>query len=140
MKPRSFPTALAAVLLTAALGTAGCGGSDAKISADDATAAVAKAAGVKLKPDDVPADAKKQGLKASSSNTTTASTDQQMVFVFTLKDADTVGKLKGSLSKAVPAGGGLAKVFSHENVVVIYGAIGKDDRSAQVRKAVEALS
>lgn len=143
MQRPTHKTALAAVLLslTAALGAAGCGGSDSgAISADEATAAVSKAAGVTLKADKVPDAAKKEGLKASASNSSTAAKDSQLIFVFTLKDADTVGKLKDGLKNAVPTSSAAKiELISHENVVVIYGAV-TEDHSAAVRKAVNALS
>jgi hypothetical protein len=143
MRRPTHKTALAAVLITAtaAFGAAGCGGSDSgAISSDDATTAIAKAAGVTLKADKIPGDAQKEGLKASASNTTTAGKDQQMVFVFTLKDNDTVGKLKDGLKNVVPAGSAAdIKVLTHENIVVIYGNVGKD-RSADVQKALDGLS
>jgi hypothetical protein len=129
---------LALPILLTAVAVVGCGSSDAtpKISADAATSAVERAADVELTAGTVPDDAAKQGLVAMASNTATASADGQIVFVFTLKDGDTVGKLSDQLKASVPAGP--AQVMTRENVVVVYGATGAD-HAAAVRTALDRL-
>ena len=49
-------------------------------------------------------------------------TDKQIVFLFTLKDAATLVKLKGEL-KAMPGTSG-AKAITNKNIMVLYGDIG----------------
>ena len=80
-------------------------------------------------------DAKDQGLLQAYSNAQTASGDKQIVFVFTLKDSDTVNKLRDQLAGSVT---GPAKVITHENVLVVYGATGVD-YAADVRSKLDAL-
>jgi PBP1b-binding outer membrane lipoprotein LpoB len=129
-------SALAAVAALALL-AAGCGSSgEPAVSAATANAAVAKAAGVRLTQAKLPDEAAKQGLQSAASNSATASDDGQLVFVFTLDDAGKVDKLSGELRDSV--GSGAAQLFTHENVVVVYGAVGSDHGKA-VRAALEGL-
>lgn len=133
--PRRTPL-LTLPLLAAAL-AAGCGGSDAPtVAAADAQSAVERAAKIRLATTDVSSQAKDEGLLAAASNAATATTDKQIAFVFTLKDAGTVDKLRGKLASSVPGGG--VKVLTHANVVVVYGATGSDHTGA-VTTAVQSL-
>ena len=129
-------TKLALSLATVALVASGCGGSKAKVDAGAAQAAVEKASGVTLKETPVPSDAAKEGLQKAFSNQTTAAADKQIVLLFTLKDQGTLDKVKAQLKKSVP--GTDVKLFTHENLVVVYGAAGTDT-SAKIKTAVEAL-
>jgi hypothetical protein len=139
MRNRPLLALVAASAASAAL-AAGCGSSSSSsssISGDDAKAAVEKAAAIHLASTAVPGDAKKQGLTAAYSNASTAAADKQFVFVFTMKDAGTLSKLKGQLKDSLPSGSA-ASVVTHENVMVVYGAIGSDHLAA-VKSAVNAL-
>lgn len=122
-----------------ALMVAGCGSSSsspsAAIGGADAKAVVEHAAHVQLASMPVPKDAKGQGLLQAYSNAQTASGDKQIVFVFTLKDSDTVDKLRDQLAGSVP---GPAQVITHENVLVVYGATGVD-HAAAVKSTLTAL-
>jgi hypothetical protein len=144
MTPRAL-LPLLAVLVPIAI--AGCGGGGGSSSSSDAVApstaksTVEQAAGVKLATFPVPADAKKEGLQALYSNSTSFAGDKQIVFVFDVKDSDTLNKLKGSLLNAQalqPAGvKAKLKILTHKNIAVVYGAIGNDhysDVSAAVNK------
>lgn len=140
MRNRPLLALVAASAASAAL-AAGCGSSSSSssssISGSDAKAAVEKAAALHLASTAVPGDAKKQGLTAAYSNASTAAKDKQFVFVFTMKDAGTLNRLKGQLKDSLPSGSA-ASVVTHENVMVVYGAIGTDHLAA-VKSAVNAL-
>jgi hypothetical protein len=133
--------ALVAASAASAAFAAGCGSSSSSssssISGGDAKAAVEKAAAIHLASTSVPGDARKQGLTAAYSNASTAATDKQFVFVFTMKDAGTLNRLKGQLKDSLPASSP-ASVVTHENVMVVYGQLGNDHLAA-VKSAVNGL-
>jgi hypothetical protein len=142
MHGRHLSLSLAVLGATAAL-AAGCGGSDesggassGSVTAADAEAAVAKAASVKMVETPLPDKAKEEGLESISTNSGTSATDKQIIFLFTVKDAGTLGKLKGELSKTPGTSG--AKVITKKNVMVLYGDIGSN-HCPEVESAIDAL-
>lgn len=129
---------LATLLSAATAGVVGCGGSDGPtIAGSDASAAVAKAAGVRLTEVQVPDEVRDEGMETSFSNTATAASDKQVIFVFALDDASKVDDAADELKSSVAAGE-TVELFTRGNVVVVYGAAGKD-RAKAVQAAVEAL-
>jgi hypothetical protein len=139
MSTRRPASIFLAALLAGAVAIAGCGGSSSSgTSAADAKAAVEKAAGVKLTAFDIPnaGEAKKEGLEGAYSNAKTAIADKQAVFLFTVKDADTLNKVKDSLKSFDSTG--KTKILSHDNVAVVYGAIG-NDHSSDIQTALNGL-
>lgn len=129
-------TRLSLVLAIVALAASGCGGDKSKVDAGDASAAIAKAAGVKLTETTVPKDAAKEGLDKAYSNQATAAADKQLVLLFSVKDKGTLDKIKKQLKKSVP--GNDVKLYTHENLVVVYAAAGTDT-SAKVKAALDDL-
>ena len=130
---RSIAIAIAA---TAALALAACG-SEAEPSVEPATAKaqVERAAHVTLAADAVPGDAREEGMRASFSNTATAAEDKQAVALFVMKDAEVADEVSDRLRASGPKSG---QLIVHGPVMVMYAAAG-NDRSAAVRRAVEAL-
>jgi hypothetical protein len=135
---RSLIAVLAATA-TATVALAACG-SDGNAGASTITAHAAKAsversARVQLVPQEVPAEARDQGLKSAFSNAATTAEDRQAVVVFLLKDAGVTDKVSDLVRGSVPEP---SRLIVHENVMVVYGAAGRD-RAAQVENAVKAL-
>jgi hypothetical protein len=138
MRNRPLLALTATAVATAAL-AAGCGsGGSGGVSGDDAKAAVEKAASIHLSSTSMPGDAKKQGLTNAYSNASSAASDKQFVFVFTMKDSGKLDKLKGQLKDSLAGASNAANVITHKNVMVVYGAIGNDHLAA-VKSAVNAL-
>ena len=136
MPPKLLSTAVAAAGI--AVLAAGCGSSSSSSSTIDASAAkaaVERAAHVRLSDAPVPGDARDQGLEKAFSNAGTAAADKQIVFLFALKDGDTVQKLKDELTGSVP---GAAKLMTHENLVVVYGSTGADHAS-DIKTTIDGL-
>ena len=132
-------TILAALAATAALSLAACG-SDSDNASGASTAAVKasveQAAGVQLAASPIPEQARKQGLTGSFSNEASLVEDEQVVFLFTVKDADTAGHVKDMVRTMVPPG---SKVFVNDTVLVLYASSGDQDHGAAVEQAVKAL-
>lgn len=129
--------AVPAVLAVVALGA--CGSAEdsetSKVTPADAKASVERAADVKLAPEPVPAEARKEGLAAQFTNTSTVVKDKQAVAVFVMKDADVAGEVSDRVRKSAPKA---ARLISHGKVVVVYAPAGTD-RAAAIERAVEAL-
>ena len=125
--------------LVAAVALAACGSSQepdaAKVSPAAAKASVERAAHVKLASEPVPAEARKEGMTASFSNTATVVKDKQAVAVFVLKDADVASEVSKRVRASAPDS---ARLISHGQVLVVYAAAGTD-RAAAVERAVETL-
>jgi hypothetical protein len=130
-------TAVPAVLAVAvALGACGSAGDASEaITAQAAKAGVERSAKLTLSPQDVPTEARDQGLEAAYSNAATAIEDGQAVAVFVVKDAGVADKVGDLVRGSVPEH---SRLIVKENVMVVYAAAGKD-RSAQIQKAVDAL-
>ena len=128
---------LAVVAASAAMPVATCGsGADASApSAASVKATVEQAAHVKLVASPIPDDAAAQGLTASFSNRPDVAKDKQAVFLFTVKDADTAGKVAEQVRGMVPGG---SKLIVDDNVIVLYASTGKD-RGSDIEQAVKAL-
>ena len=128
---------LAVVAASAALSLAACGsgGDTSAPPAASVKATVEHAAHVKLVAAPIPDDAAKQGLTASFSNGPDVAKDKQVVFLFTVKDANTAGKVAEQVRGMVPAG---SKLIVDENVIVLYASTGKD-RGNDIERAVKAL-
>jgi hypothetical protein len=127
------PAVIAAVAFSA------CGSSGepeaSKISPAAAKASVERAAHVKLASEPVPADARKEGMTASFSNTATVVKDKQAVAVFVMKDADVASEVSERVRKSAPES---ARLIARGKVLVVYAAAGTD-RGAAVERAVETL-
>jgi hypothetical protein len=125
--------------LVAAVALAACGSSQepdtSKVSPAAAKASVERAAHVKLASEPVPAEARKEGMTASFSNTATVVKDKQAVAVFVLKDADVASEVSKRVRASAPDS---ARLISHGQVLVVYAAAGTD-RAAAVERAVETL-
>lgn len=125
--------------VVAAVALAACGSSQepdaAKVSPAAAKASVERAAHVKLASEPVPAEARKEGMTASFSNTATVVKDKQAVAVFVLKDADVASEVSKRVRASAPDS---ARLISHGQVLVVYAAAGTD-RAAAVERAVETL-
>jgi hypothetical protein len=124
--------------ITAALVVTACGGSDGTpaVTADAAKAGVERAAGIKLTPVDLPAEAAEQGLKASYTNAATVAKDKQVIALFVVKNANVADEVADQVRPTVPAGG---KLIVDGNVMVVYANAGGDDHAADLTKAVQAL-
>ena len=134
---RSLTTVLAA---TATLALAACGaGQDPGATTITARTPPRRASsarrGLKLVPQEVPGEARDQGLKSAFSNAATAAEDRQAVVVFLLKDAGVTDKVSDLVRGSVPEP---SRLIVNENVMVVYAAAGRD-RAAQVENAVKAL-
>ena len=124
------------IALAAALAACGSeGGQTSAISAQAAKQSVERSAHIKLAPQEIPADAREQGLKTAYSNVATVMKDGQAVFLFLLKDANVADKVNDLVEDSVPQS---SRLIVNENVMVVYSPAGKD-RTAQVKRAVEAL-
>ena len=125
--------------LVAAVALGACGSSEepeaSKVSPAAAKASVERAAHVKLASEPVPAEARKEGMTASFSNTATVVKDKQAVAVFVLKDADVASEVSKRVRASAPDS---ARLISHGQVLVVYAAAGTD-RAAAVERAVETL-
>ena len=125
--------------LVAAVALAACGSSQepdaSKVSPAAAKASVERAAHVKLASEPVPAEARKEGMTASFSNTATVVKDKQAVAVFVLKDADVASEVSKRVRASAPDS---ARLIAHGQVLVVYAAAGTD-RAAAVERAVETL-
>ncbi|EHN09382.1 hypothetical protein PAI11_38020 [Patulibacter medicamentivorans] len=84
----------------------------------------------------VPDDAKDDGVERAYSNQSTAAKDGQIIMLFVLDEAGKAGEVAKQLRGSVP--GESVQLFTHRNVVVVYGATGTDRKDA-VRIAVERL-
>jgi hypothetical protein len=127
---------LAAVAASVALSFAACGSDDTSApSAASLKATVEQAAHVKLVASPIPDEAAKQGLTASFSNEPDVAKDKQVVFLFTVKDANTAGKVSEQVRGMIPGG---SKLIVDDNVIVLYATAGKD-RGADIERAVKAL-
>jgi hypothetical protein len=129
---------LAVVAASAALSLAACGSGSGDTSAPSAAsvkATVEQAAHVKLVASPIPDAAAKQGLTASFSNEPDVAKDKQVVFLFTVKDANTAGKVAEQVRGMVPGG---SKLIVDDNVIVLYASAGKD-RGDDIEQAVKAL-
>jgi len=127
---------LVIVAAAAVLSFAACGSGDASApSAASVKATVEQAAHVKLVASPIPAQAAKQGLTASFSNEPDVAKDKQVVFLFTVKDADTAGNVAEQARGMVPGG---SKLIVDDNVIVLYASTGKD-RGDDIEQAVKAL-
>ena len=133
---RFIPATLAVV---AALALGACGSSEepaaSKVTPEAAKARVERAAHVKLKADPVPSEARKQGLRATYSNTATVVRDKQAVALFVMKDADTAGEVTKRVRGTAPKS---ARLIAHGPILVVYAAAGAD-RADAVEQAVESL-
>ena len=131
---------VAVPLVALATAVAACGsGNDAQtsaISAQAAKASVEKSAHIKLAPQQVPAEAREEGLKSAFSNTGTAIKDGQAVVLLLLEDGDVAGKVGDYLKGSVPEP---SRLIVKDNVMVVYAPVGGKDRTAQVERAVKAL-
>ena len=126
--------------VAAAVALGACGSSEdtetsSKVTPAAAKASVERAAHVKLASEPVPADARKEGMTASFSNTATVVKDKQAVAVFVMKDADVASEVSERVRKTAPKS---ARLIAHDKVLVVYAAAGTD-RAAAVERAVEAL-
>ena len=130
-------TILAALAATAALSLAACGADEASgPSTASIKASVEQAAGVKLAASPIPEQARTQGLTASFSNEASIVEDEQVVFLFKVKDADTAGHVKDMVRQMVPPG---SKLIVNDTVLVLYASSGDQDHGAAVEQAVKAL-
>jgi hypothetical protein len=126
--------AVPVIALAAAL--AACGsGEESGITADAAKTTVERSAHVHLAPQDVPAEAREQGLESAYSNAATVAKDRQAVMVFLLEDAGVADKVGELVRGSVPEP---SRLIVKDNVMVVYASAGKD-RADQVEQAVEAL-
>jgi len=132
-------TILAALAATAALAFAACGSDEPSGPSGPSTASlkasVEQAAHVKLVASPIPAEARAQGLTASFSNEADVAKDEQVVFLFVVKDDKTAGKVSEQVRGMVPGG---SKLIVDDNVIVLYASTGKD-RAGAVEQAVKAL-
>jgi hypothetical protein len=123
----------------AAVALAACSSDEDKgagtISAQAAKTTVERSGRLQLAPQQVPAEAREQGLEAAFSNAATAVRDRQAVAVFLLEDAGVADEVGALVRDSVPQP---SRLIVNDNVLVVYAAAGKD-RAAQVEKAVEAL-
>jgi hypothetical protein len=126
--------ATAAAVTLAACGS-GEGPSATAITAKAAKASVERSARIALAPQEVPAEAREQGLASAFSNAATAAEDRQAAFVFLLEDAGVADEVSDLVRDSVPES---SQLIVNDNVMVVYAAAGKD-RGAQVEKAVKAL-
>lgn len=135
-----FRRIAAVPLVVLATALAACGTADdaktSAISAQAAKASVEKSAHIKLAPQQVPADARDQGLKTAYSNTSTAIKDGQAVVLLLLEDADVADRVRDYMKGSVPEP---SRLIVNDNVMVVYAPVGGKDRTAQVERAVEAL-
>jgi len=144
MTPRALLPFLAVVVTIAIAGCGGGGGggnSSSTIDPNTAKTTVENAASVKLTAIPVPDEAQKEGLQGMYANTSSIVGDKQVVFVFDVKDSDTLNQLKKSLinEKALQPAGVQTKlkILTHKNMAVVYGAVGNDhysDITAAVNK------
>ena len=129
-------TILAALAAAAALSFAACGSEEPSgPSTASIKSSVEQAAHVKLVASPIPAQARDQGLTGSFSNEPSIVKDQQVVFLFTVKDAKTAGQVSTMVRDMVP---GDSELFVNDNVLVLYATSGKD-HGAAIEKAVKAL-
>ena len=129
-------TILAALAAAAALSFAACGSDEPSgPSTASLKASVEQAAHVKLVASPIPEEARKQGLTAWFSNEPDVAKDKQVVFLFTVKDEATAGKVSEQVRGMVPGG---SKLIVDDNVIVLYASTGKD-RAGAVEQAVKAL-
>ncbi len=130
---------IAAALAAAAVATAftACGSDDTSsgVKPETAKSSVERAAKLKLAAEELPAEARDEGLVAAYSNSATAVDDKQVVGLFVMKDEKVAGKVGDLVRGTAPRG---AKLYVHDEVMVVYAAAGKDRGSAVVR-AVKAL-
>ena len=134
-----FRRIAAVPLVVLATALAACGAQDdaeSAISAQAAKASVEKSAHIKLAPQQVPADARDQGLKTAYSNTSTAIKDGQAVVLLLLEDADVADRVRDYMKGSVPEP---SRLIVKDNVMVVYAPVGGKDRAAQVERAVKAL-
>jgi hypothetical protein len=110
-------------------------GQKAAARIDVAKTTVEQAAHVKLAAETLPADARKEGLRASFSNAATAVKDKQVVGLFVVKDADLAEKVSAKVRQSAPK---TAKLIVDGNVMVVYAPAG-ENRFAAVKRAVNAL-
>jgi hypothetical protein len=136
--PKNSRKLLALAGVAAALVATACGGSDGPpaVTADAAKAGVERAAGIKLTPVDLPAEAADQGLKASYTNAATVAKDKQVVALFVVKNASVADEVADQVRPTVPSGG---KLIVDGNVMVVYANAGGDGHAAELTKAVQAL-
>ena len=129
----------AAALIVSTVTLAACGTENRSaptgITAQAAKASVERSARLKLAPQDIPVDARGQGLRSAFSNAATVVRDRQAVTVFLMRDAEVADKVGELVRDSVPQP---SRLIVNDNVMVVYAAAGKN-RGAQVEKAVEAL-
>jgi hypothetical protein len=134
--PRTTIVALvaASAAALAACGS-GTGGGAASVRPETAKQRIERAAHVRLAPQDVPGEAREQGLAASYSNAPTAVEDGQVVALFVMRDADVAGEVSDMVRASAPKS---AELMVNDEVMVVYAAAG-EDRAASVKRAVDAL-
>jgi hypothetical protein len=130
-----FTAIPAALAVAVALGACGSGDEAGGVSAQDARSVVERSAKIQLAAEQVPAEAREEGLDSMFSNAATAAKDGQAVAVFMLESAGVADKVRDLVGGSVPES---SKVIVHDNVMVVYAPAGKD-RGAQVERAIEAL-
>ena len=123
---RSPTLALAA---TAALALAACGGSASRPASRPTPPRLDRARrGLQLTAEQVPAEARDQGLRASYSNAATAVKDKQVVGLFVMKNADVADDVADLVRGSAPKS---ARLIRHGEVMVVYAPAGSD-RGAEV--------
>lgn len=134
---KSITVTLAA---TVAVALAACGagqdsGASSSATPETAKTRVERAAQLRLAAEPIPAEARKQGLRAAYSNTATAVKDKQIVGLFVMKDADVADEVSDMVRGSAPKS---ARLIVNGNVMVVYAATGADHATA-VENAVKAL-
>ncbi len=129
-------TTLALAAAAASLALAACGSGDSSgVTPEAAKATIEHAAGLQLTAENVPAQARDQGLRASYSNAATAVKDKQVVGLFVMNNADVADDVADLVRGSAPKS---ARLIRHGEVMVVYAAAGSD-RGAEVKRAVEEL-
>jgi hypothetical protein len=133
---RNITVTLAA---TVAVALAACGSDEetgtSAVKPETAKTLVERAAQVELAADAIPEVARKQGLRASYSNATTAVKDEQVVALFVMKDAGVADKVSDMVRSSAPES---ARLIVNGKIMVVYAATGSD-HGAAVERAVNAL-
>ena len=96
---------------------------------------IERAAGLQLTAEQVPAEAREQGLRASYSNAATAAKDKQVVGLFVMKNADVADEVADLVRSSAPKS---ARLIRNGKVMVVYAPAGSD-RGAAVERAVKGL-
>jgi len=132
---RKTAAALAAAAVVTAFAACGSEGGTAGVKPETAKASVERAAKLKLAVEQVPSDAREDGLIAAYSNSGTAVRDKQVVGLFVMKNATVAGKVGDLVRGTAPRG---ADLLVHDEVMVVYASAGKD-RGKAIRAAVKEL-